>query len=526
MYNYQYFFDIYEWNDKAIDYLDDICSKNNLEYFIEKNILNNHEIAINFRGQKQDLDNFEFKFIKEFTDILKVEDFTKTSTHIIPMILRDNSDFDINSCNLNLYSKKKKVISLDVKSELIKLIKGGKVGVIRNVNGYYLITLATKSKSVKVARELLKLPTKTLPLLIKNTISAKYATISKKENELLNSDIKPFVRVKKRQLHRLEKVKNPPTSLVSFTSYYELKLPKNSFEELLAYEVNQPIVFYKIFNIDNIIDNIDFLVTTPKSFIDYPDSYMQKVYGRDMVLGIGFGLAPLSIKLPSKIKQECFSIYKDSIAIAKEDEIICSCNIKKRDFFNINDFKSDYQIELEDKDYLAILHRYLSGFNEAVIFEFQNDIAKILEYKDEKFSILYEFEDSIEKIYNNSFDKEITYSNEAQLMAESKYEICHEDIYEYKKEDKFIKINTQKDIPQKLQGSAIINTLTKIVTDTINDYNTNIILCGEIFENKNLTENIIEFMDEHDIEYFISDRVPLNSSVKSMGVLLDFFTNK
>ncbi len=219
MYNYQYFFDIYEWSDEAKNYLDEICSKYDLEYFIEKNFLNEKEIAINFRGQKKDLDRFEFKFIKEFSYVLKVEDFTKTSTCITPMILKDNSDFDVQSCSFNLYTKKKKIISLDIKSEFIKLIKASKVGLIRNVNGYYLVAIATKSKPVKTVRELLNLPTKTLPLLIKNTTLAKYANISKKEDELLNSDIKPMLRVKKRQLHRLEKVKNAPVGVVTFNNF-------------------------------------------------------------------------------------------------------------------------------------------------------------------------------------------------------------------------------------------------------------------------------------------------------------------
>ena len=526
MYNYQYFFDIYEWSSDAKSYLDNICSKYDLEYFIEKNFLNEKEIAINFRGQKDDLDEFEFKFIKEFSDILKVEDFTKTSTHITPLILKDNSDFDVNSCSFNLYAKKKRVISLDVKSELIKLLKSSKVGLIRNINGYYLIAIATKSKPVKMIRELLNLPTKTLPLLIKNTILAKYANISKKESELLNSDIRPIVRVKKKQLHRLEKVKNAPVGAVTFNNFYDLKLPKNSLEELLVYEVGQPLIFYKISDIDKIIDDIEFLVNAPKSFIDYPDSFMQKVYGKDMVLSVGFGLAPLSIKLPKKIEKECFSTYKDSIAIAKNDEILCSCNIKKMDFFNINNFKSNCQVELEEKSYVSTLHRYLSGFEEAIVFEFLSDSAKILEYKGGDFSILYEFEKSISKLFDDTFGKDVSYKNEAQLLAESKYEICHEDIYEYEKTDKIIKISIDKDIPANLRGSAIINTITKIVTDTIEEQDTNIILCGEIFENKNLTENIIEYMDDHDITYFISDKVPLNSSVNSMGALLDFYINK
>ncbi len=287
------------------------------------------------------------------------------------------------------------------------------------------------------------------------------------------------------------------------------------------------MIFYKVKDndIDRLVDDIDFLVNAPKSFIDYPDSFIQKLYGKDMILSAGFGLVPLSIKLPKKIENECFSIYGNSIAIAKNDEILCSCNIKKRDFFNINNFKSDCQIELKEKSYLSILHRYLSGFEEALVFEFQNDSAKILEYKDGDFSLLYELENSISKLFDNTFDKEINYKNEAQLMAESKYEICHEDIYEYEKKNKTIKIVTEKDIANNLKGSAIINTLSKVVTDIIEEHNTNIVLCGEIFENKNLTENIIEQMDDNDITYFISDNIPLNSSVNSMGALLDFYLN-
>ncbi len=526
MYNYQYIFDVKKWNTGAKQYLTDICTKYHLEYFLEKNIVDDKEVTINFRGKKENLNKFEFRFIKGFSNILKIEDFVKTSTSISPKILKDNSDFDINTCNLKLYSKRKKIISIDVKSEIIKLIKSGKIGLIRSVNGYYLVAIATKSKPVKMIRELLKIPTKTIPLLIKNTTQSKFANFSKKEEELLNSKIVPLVRVRKRHIHRLEKVKNAPVGLVTFNNFYEIKLPKNSFEEFLSFNTNQPLVFYKIKNTDELVDKIDFIVNTPKSFIDFPDSFMQKVYGRDMILDIGFGLAPLSINLPNKIEKECYCIIDGNIAIAKEDKILFAHNINKKDFFNINDFKSDCSIEAKEKDYLAILHTFLSEFNDAIVFSFTNKTCKILQYKENNFEILYKFEEDIKTLFDKTLDTDATYQNEAQLHADAKYEICHKNSFKYEINNKIIKIIFDKDTTKTLQSSALINTTTKIVSKIIEEENTNIVLCGEIFENKNLTENIIEYLDDNEKNYYISQNVPLNTSTIPIGVLLDFYLNK
>ncbi len=531
MYNYKYTLEVSSLSDNAEKYLIDTIDGHNIEYYIEKDLLNQNEVAINLKGLKSDLDRFEIKLIKNLSKLADVHDFTKTSTELFPDILKDNSYLDLNACDFSLFYKSKYL--QNPLEESVKLLKSQKIGIVKNINGCYICSISSKTAPVKKIRELVSLPTQTLPILSKTKLQAsRFVSLSKKEDKLLSSDIKPVLRVKKKNIHRLEKVTNIPINSIAPTNLYSIKLPKNSLEEYLASEVNIPLVFYKINNPKDFYEQVDFILQFKKSFIEYEDSFMQIIYGKTQILKAGFGLSPITVKLPKKVEENMYSICDSTVAIAFDDTVLLSASgMKTKDFFILNHFKSNKEIKNTVSNPVSLIHAYESKFKEAIIFEFSTTKAEVLKYHHEKLELLYKFKKPPKEYFDDSATKsklikEIHYTTETQLICDTAYEICFEKSFDFSIKDHVIDIDLSKDLERNEICSALLNSLTNIVKEITNEENLPIILCGDLFENKNLTENIIEFFDDHDKKYYISQTLPLNESVAPLGTILDFCLKK
>ena len=434
---------------------------------------------------------------------------------------------DVHNSLLKLFVNGKDISNATTMKTIIKLLKAGKVGLLKNINGFYIIGVATKSSTIEKIREITKESRKALPILFKTALQAnKFVTLSKKEELLLTSDVKPTIRVKKREIHRLENVKYRILNSVSYYNFYEVKLPKNAFETLLLHTLNISLIFQKV-NIRDIDEKmVNFQAELNFELGDIDDSFMQVVYGKNQILKAGYALAPTVTTLPKTLDKKVIAKSGDSFAIGYEDKMILAPSGESIDrFLKLYNMENSHMIKDENRPYLPILNIFESSYKKALIIE--ND--KVYIY-DKNFQEIYSFKKSISELFDeiaimsNEISKK-TYEKESQLICESSYEICKEDHFSYIIQDGVIDIEVDSTIACENLGSALINTISNIFIQIIKENEQDVILCGDLFENKNLTENIIEYLDESDRSYFMSQTLPIGQSSKPLGMILDFYLN-
>jgi len=528
MYCYKYTLEISSWSQTAQEYIVDLIKKYDVIYNIERPLQNNSKVLLSIKGKKEELDKLEYKLIKNLSHYANIDDFTKTTTEITDNMLVDNSFLNIESCEFSLIYKDK--VSSEPIADAVKFIKGQKIGLIKNTNGYYICAISTKSAPLKKIREILQMPTQTLPILAKNLFQAsKFITLSKKEESLLSSDIKPIIKSKKKPIHRLEKVKNIPVNAVAPSNIYLVKLPKNSLEEIFAKEVNLPLLFIRVQNHLELIDKVDFVLSFDKNFLEYEDSIVQMIYGKNQIIRLGYGLESFLIKCEKSFDKNIACITKNSIALGHKNHIKLSpCCIKSCEYFLLNDLKPEITIKEPTKNSVAIAHTNESTFKEGLVFEFQTDSAKIFLLKDKSLSLIAAMDRSPKEYFDScalkaGLLKEINYPNESQMMCDSSYEICVEKSFDFELKDETISIDLYKDFTKNEISSALLNCFTNIVKEFVERYELPAILCGDLFENKNLTENIIEYFDDENKEFHISSNIPLNQTSAPLGTLLNKF---
>lgn len=529
MYNYKYTLEVSSWSENAQKYITDLVSKFNISYDMEKSLINPSQIILTLKGDKKELDKLELRLIKNLSSHTHIEDFTKTTTFFEEDILTDNSFFDIEESNLTLIHNSKKFEN--PLQECIKLLKSQKVGIIKNSNGYYICAISNKSSTIKKIRELTFLNTADLPLLVKNPFqAAKFVQLSKKEEELLTSDIKPLLKTKKKNLHRLEKAKNIPLNAVSVTNTYYIKMPKNFLEAKLVNEINIPLIFIRITNYKVLLEKVDFILTFEKDFLEYDDTIIQIVYGKTQIIKNGYGLSPIKISLDKQLGKNLVCSYKNSTSIASGNNLILSpSGLKKDVFFTLNNFKPDIKIENIPKTSLVKIHTYESKFIDSIIFEFSKESANIWLSKQLRSEKIYSLDKSPNEYFkyclkNVATHKDLTNMNVEQI-CDNLYEICYEKSFKYTIEEKTISIFIEE-LPKNEIPSVLTNTFTNIVKEIYQKYELPVILCGDLFENKNLAENIIEFFDDNDIKYHMSSYIPVNNISCTLGAILDIIDKK
>jgi len=531
MYSYKYTLEVSSWSQDTQKYITDLIERYDIAYNIEKSILNSSQIILTIKGNKHELDKLELRLIKNLSSHTQIEDFSKTTTFLDENILINNNFFDIKESDLFLISNSKKIDENPIE-ECIKLLKAQKIGIIKNLNGYYLCAISNKSSTIKKIRQLLSLSQQDLPLLVKNIFQAsKFVKLSKKEEENINSPIKPLIKTKKKNLHRLEKSKNIPLNAVSLTNTYYVKLPKNFLETLLTNDINIPLIFIRVDRYLEYIDNVDFILTFEKDFLEYDDTVLQIVYGKQQIIKNGYGISSIKISLDHDIKQTISCHHDKSTALAaKKDLILSPSGLKKELFYKLYDLKPQKSINKIKKEAIAKIHTYDSRFMDCIVFEFSKEIANIWISKQLNLQLLYTFDQEPNKYFKSCLKQVKNQKDLKELDVEelcnNLYEICYEKSFDYSIKDKIISINLEKDLNKNEVPSTLINTFTDIVKDIYQEYQLPVVLCGSLFENKNLTENIIEFFDDHDVKYHISSTIPLNSTCAPLGCLLDIIDKK
>ena len=481
LYSSKYTFTVSSWGEQEKDCIVNIFKESKIYYKIEHSFLNPLEMKLQLIADKQTIEMIELKGLKYLSQITKIENFIKVSSPIDETLLVDQSFFIVDECAFSLIYKS--TILEKPLSEAVKMLHSNKIGLVKNINGYYLCANSTKSQSIKKVKNILQKECQTLPLLVKNIITAeKFLSLSKKEKELINSNIKPYIKAKRRNIHRLEKVKNIPLQSISHTNIYEVKLPKNSLEEYIVTNTNLPLIFQQVHNYQDLYDKVDFILEFEKDFFDFEDSVMQIIYGKPQVIKAGFGLYPS----------------------VKEKLLSTDCKYP-----------------------LPYHHIKNSNFTQAILCEASSDELKVLLFENDTLKLLYKLDKSPKKYFDEISDKVCAdFSKLSQQYCDNVYEVCHEKSYDFSIVKSIITIDTSKDISKNEICSTLINTFRDIVQEIYHDKELPFVLCGELFENKNLTENIIEYFDDNDIKYHISSEIPINESAVDFEKTLDFYPEK
>ncbi|MCI6988259.1 MAG: carbamoyltransferase HypF [Campylobacter sp.] len=121
--------------------------------------------------------------------------------------------------------------------ECIKAIKDGKIVAIKGLGGFHLVCDATNANAVSTLRVRKNRPDKPFAIMCKDSkMASKFAEISKAEDELLNSNIKPIVLLKLKNFLVL------PSNLAPNLSSIGIFLPPTGLHLLLFEYIDFPLI--------------------------------------------------------------------------------------------------------------------------------------------------------------------------------------------------------------------------------------------------------------------------------------------
>ncbi|NLK66014.1 MAG: carbamoyltransferase HypF [Campylobacteraceae bacterium] len=554
---------------------------------------------------------------------------------------------------LSLKDKNAKVLESGNFNSIIKktanLLKEGNIFAIKGIGGFHLVCDAFNESVINRLRELKHRPKKPFAIMCRDLEMAKsLAKISKKEEEILTSSIKPIVILElKKEANVL--LDNIPPNLAPNLNKIGIFLAPTGLHLALFEEFKNPIIatsgnlsgepiikdevtLYSKLNgvFDYCLDN-DREILNPSD-----DSIVQIINEKPFYLRTSRGINPVILPTSFETKgcflaigaelKNQFAIYKDSqIYISpyigdiksvanferflsilelfvksydmKFDAIIAD---KHPNFLHTKHFKNYkiyriqhhyahlmatlYEHNLPNKTYLGFCFDG-TGYGDdgkvwgGEVFKFNHksyervyhfDEFKMLggdksvkeiyrltyailkkynldtkclnldENLEKNLSLMYEknlntFETSsigriFDAFYALKFDqKTISYEGEAGMVMESLYDKFIDDYYKFDIiGDKICYKNAfeeaLKDKPS-LAVTKFINGLANLIIQISLKERLPVVLSGGVFQNKTLNEALIKKFDKSQIEYYFSQKTPINDSGIAVGQLFWFLSN-
>lgn len=238
---------------------------------------------------------------------------------------------------LFLYTSTGRLVSEKMKAleEACKIIQEGMVVAVKGIGGFHLVCDATNTEAVSLLRQRKRRLEKPFAVMFKDIQQVReYTRITPHEESLLTSPQRPIVLVQRLQDEKLSPLVAPDLDRVG------VFLPYSPLHQLILTKVNRPLVVTSA-NISGepmIKDNQEALEKLPQSadFIllhnrdiknRVDDSVVLSVGEKRVFLRVGRGYAPLSFKLPGKLRKNVLAVgghQKVSVAIAFEDNVIIS----------------------------------------------------------------------------------------------------------------------------------------------------------------------------------------------------------
>jgi hydrogenase maturation protein HypF len=242
----------------------------------------------------------------------------------------------------------KKIINEKDDIEKIKktteILKKDEIIAIKGVGGFHLTGIMTNKSAIKIKKALNRFH-KPFAIMVKDIeMAKKYVIISKKEEKILSSQIRPIVILKKKD--------NTKYKEISELDSLGVMMPYTALHYLLFKFINKPIIMTsanipsepiitqekEIIN-QNITNNI---LTHEREIINrVDDSVIKVINDKPLILRRSRGFAPIPIKLPFKCEDTLAlgAELNNTICIAKKDNAFLSghigttSNLKTFEFF-------------------------------------------------------------------------------------------------------------------------------------------------------------------------------------------------
>ena len=390
----------------------------------------------------------------------------------------------------------------------IQLLNRGDVVAIKTQRGFHILCNGAKTNAVKSLRNIIKAPTKPLPLVFKNLLGIeKFVLLSKQEKALLERENHPFVIAKKRILHRLEKerykfVLSPHINPLN--RHISVALPNATLYSLLFEEVTFPLVSIEaktedgtpIKDTEELIKNYGdhfkcILEETPPDEQSYPREVYQMIYGKPKRI-----LPEEKIDIPEGYTR---------IILTKEESILAQKEIKP-----LTLLLDENRQEQPKYSALSLLFTQLP-LEDILTLELPFSLQEVKtlhtqwqnrENTKESNSVLVYF-DAVASLSGALHDK--SYPYESLCICEGSFEVCEENLFAYTIDNDQISIdltaNLHKNNKLKHLASTLVNTLSTIIMEIAKQEQKPTALQGDIFAFRDFTELTIEKLEENGIDY-------------------------
>ncbi len=237
---------------------------------------------------------------------------------------------------LSLFDNSGKIIveSENIIDKAVELITSGKIVAIKGIGGYHLVCDATNDDAVKLLRERKQRPSKPFGVMVKDIYMSKnIVSINEKEEELLCSNRRPIVLLKKREDNALSPFVAPNINQIGlFLAYTPLNY-------LILQRLERPIVatsanisdeplcksYDEIMRLSSVWD---FCLEGDREIVNSCDDSVAFVEnGKTFMLRDARGYAPLYLRLPHKTDKKILALganQKSSVAITIVDSAVLS----------------------------------------------------------------------------------------------------------------------------------------------------------------------------------------------------------
>ncbi|CUN50591.1 carbamoyltransferase HypF [Clostridium disporicum] len=261
-------------------------------------------------------------------------------------------------------NKNQKIDTNDSIKEVISLIKKGKILAIKGIGGFHLVCDGRNYEAIKLLRDRKKRPYKPMAVMVKDLeVAKKYCYLSKREEEVILSNKRPIVILKRRMEIQL------PDNLAPYNKTLGVMLPYTPLHYLLFDEgieilvmtsaniSGEPMIYKNeeaMERLNNIVDY--FLMHNRDIYLPIDDSVTRVSLKDERTIRVARGYSPITVNMKGSGKiLACGSHLKNTLAISKEDNIFISQyigdmeNAKTYNSFerNLNNFKQIYKIEPE-----------------------------------------------------------------------------------------------------------------------------------------------------------------------------------
>ncbi len=391
----------------------------------------------------------------------------------------------------------------------IKYLIRGDIIAIKEKNGFHILSSASKAKSIQMLRDLIKQPTKPLPVVFKNMINMqKLILLSKKEQALLTSQNNPLVLAKMKNLHRLDRDRykyvlspliNPINKRIS------VSLASSKFYDQLFQQIAFPLISIDAQTQEGVIisEKRQLLETYGDRFkYIFDDQEIEPTKNPREVYQIMYGQSR-RITPPETVKKEenTFEVVLDFTQTKIADMTLAPLKILLDENHQEQPKYSALSLLFAKLPIQEILTYDLPFTVSQIESLYENWTKEINTTVSTSFLTLF---DAIASLSRELHEK--SFQDESVLLAEAHFEVCAEDVLAYHIEDNAIEIDVISAFLQnrslKHLASTLVYTISTIICDVAKEKQMGVTLNGRLLRYRDLTELTIEKLEDENLLYF------------------------